>query len=365
MYDYDNRIVLTLDAGGTNLVFSAIQANKEIVEPYCLPTYPDNLKKCMEALINGFTHVSSLLPMAPVAISFAFPGPADYTNGIIGDLPNFPSFRGGIPLGPYLQAHFQIPVFINNDGNLFAYGEALAGALPTLNNRLKMLGYSKEYRNLIGITFGTGFGSGVVINNFLLTGDNDCGGDVWVFRNKLFPDKIAEESVSIRAIMRVYSDLAGVTDDTLTPSDIYRIAEGEIKGDRNAARASFAQFGEVAGDAIAHLLTFADGIVVIGGGIMGAAKYIMPALINELSSSLKTFSGDTLSRLQREVIEVDDDGNFNPSVADKHKEIPIPNTDKTVNYNPHKRTFIMKTSLGTSTAISLGAYAYALHTLGN
>ena len=29
----DSRIVMTLDAGGTNLVFSAIRANQEIVAP--------------------------------------------------------------------------------------------------------------------------------------------------------------------------------------------------------------------------------------------------------------------------------------------------------------------------------------------
>ena len=33
MYNNDNRIVMTLDAGGTNFVFSAIQGNKEIVVP--------------------------------------------------------------------------------------------------------------------------------------------------------------------------------------------------------------------------------------------------------------------------------------------------------------------------------------------
>ncbi|TJZ51748.1 ROK family protein [Sphingobacterium olei] len=365
MYDYDNRIVLTLDAGGTNMVFSAIQANKEIVDSFCLPAYPNDLEKCLKTLTTGFTHIWNQLPTAPVAISFAFPGPADYKNGIIHDLPNFPSFRGGVPLGPFLEEHFQIPVFINNDGNLFAYGEALAGALPTLNNQLKIRGANKEYRNLIGVTFGTGFGSGVVINNYLLTGDNDCGGDVWVFRNKFFPDMIAEESVSIRAITRVYCELAGVTDKRLTPNDIFRIAEGEKQGDRRAALTSFAQFGEVAGDAIAHLLTFVDGIVVIGGGIMGAAKYIMPALINELKSTLTTFSGERLSRLQMEVIEADDDGNFNQAIAEGQRQIRIPNTNKKINYNPHKTTFIMKTKLGTSTAISLGAYAYALHTLGN
>ena len=365
MYDHDNRIVLTLDAGGTNMVFSAIQGNVEIVEPYCLPAYPDDLQKCLNTLIDGFTHIRNLLPKAPVAISFAFPGPADYKNGIIHDLPNFPSFRGGIPLGPFLEEHFHIPVFINNDGNLFAYGEALAGALPTLNEQLKKRGYCKEYRNLIGVTFGTGFGSGVVINNHLLNGDNDCGGDVWVFRNKLYPDKIAEESVSRRAITRVYNEYAAVQDETLTPNDIFRIAEGEIQGDRQAAIRSFAQLGEVAGDVIAHLLTFGDGIVVIGGGIIGAAKYIMPALIGELRSSLSTFSGDNLSRLQMEVVDAQDEDNLKQAGLEEGREIEIPNTNKKINYNPHKKTFIMTTSIGTSTAISLGAYAYALHQLGD
>ena len=67
----------------------------------------------------------------PVAISFAFPGPADYPNGIIGGyLPNFPSFREGVALGPFLEYKFGIPVFINNDGDLFAYGEGWAAHCP-------------------------------------------------------------------------------------------------------------------------------------------------------------------------------------------------------------------------------------------
>ena len=37
IYSYDNRVVITLDAGGTNLVFGAMQANKFIVEPITLP----------------------------------------------------------------------------------------------------------------------------------------------------------------------------------------------------------------------------------------------------------------------------------------------------------------------------------------
>ena len=46
MYQFDKRIVMTLDAGGTNFVFSAIRSNEEIVEPIVLPSNGDNLEKC-------------------------------------------------------------------------------------------------------------------------------------------------------------------------------------------------------------------------------------------------------------------------------------------------------------------------------
>jgi len=32
-YDKDKRAVMTLDAGGTNMVFSAVKGEKEIVKP--------------------------------------------------------------------------------------------------------------------------------------------------------------------------------------------------------------------------------------------------------------------------------------------------------------------------------------------
>ena len=75
--------------------------------------------------------VISRLPEQPAAISFAFPGPADYPRGIIGGyLPNFPSFRDGVALKDFLEERFGIPTFINNDGDLYAYGEALGVHCP-------------------------------------------------------------------------------------------------------------------------------------------------------------------------------------------------------------------------------------------
>ena len=48
MYRHDQRTVMTLDAGGTNFVFSAIRGNQDIVETICLPAVSDNLNGCFE-----------------------------------------------------------------------------------------------------------------------------------------------------------------------------------------------------------------------------------------------------------------------------------------------------------------------------
>jgi len=100
MYEKDRRIVITLDAGGTNFVFGAVQGDRFVVEPITLPSNSDRLDRCLETMVEGFRTVIGRLPEQPAAISFAFPGPADYPRGIIGGyLPNFPSFRDGVALG--------------------------------------------------------------------------------------------------------------------------------------------------------------------------------------------------------------------------------------------------------------------------
>ena len=139
-YGNDSRIVMTLDAGGTSFRFSAMQGNKPVTGTVTLPSNGDNLKKCLANLVSGFSQIKKQCPRPPVAISFAFPGPADYPAGIIGDLPNLPAFRGGIALGPMLREKFRIPVCINNDGGLFVYGEAIAGFLPYVNGLLEKAG---------------------------------------------------------------------------------------------------------------------------------------------------------------------------------------------------------------------------------
>ena len=135
----DSRVVMTLDAGGTNFRFSAMRGGVAVTETVARPSSGHDLELCLGTIVEGFSSVKAKCPEAPVAISFAFPGPADYPAGIIGDLRNLTGFRGGVALGPMLEERFQIPVFINNDGDLFAYGEAIAGLLPHADQMAPLL----------------------------------------------------------------------------------------------------------------------------------------------------------------------------------------------------------------------------------
>ena len=81
---------------------------------------------------------------------FAFPGPADYPPASSPISAICRPFAAASPLGPILEEQFGMPVFINNDGDLFVYGEAISGFLPYVNGLLAEAGSPKRYRNLFG-----------------------------------------------------------------------------------------------------------------------------------------------------------------------------------------------------------------------
>jgi len=364
-FDNDKRAVLTLDAGGTNFVFSAIQGNREIIEPINKKAHPDDLEKCLSMVVNGFKEVAEKISVKASAISFAFPGPADYEKGIIGILPNFPAFRGGVPLGPMLEDEFKIPVFIDNDGNLFAYGEALAGYLPMLNKKIRDVGGIKQYKNLVGLTLGTGFGGGIVVRGQLMTGDNSCGAEVHNTLNAFHPDWNAEESISTRAIQHVYSEKAEIPFSAgLMPKDIYDIAKGKKDGNRKAAIESFRQFGIGLGNAIANIVSLVDGIVVLGGGLTAAWDLFAPVMFSELNRQYRNFRGTPSSRLSFKVYNLENDSVFREFAMGKIGEVTVRGSGRKIVYDDMPRTGVGLSELGASKAIWLGAYAYALQKMG-
>jgi glucokinase len=360
-YARDPRVVLTLDAGGTNFVFSAVRGDREVVEPVTRPSNAHDLPLCLETIVEGLTRVKENAPAPPVAVSFAFPGPADYPRGIIGGLGNLPAFKeGGVALGPLLEDRFSVPVFLNNDGDLFAFGEAIAGFLPWVNDLLAKGGSPKRFSILLGATLGTGFGGGIVRDGRLWIGDNSAGGEIWLFRNKLDPVSNIEEAVSIRAIRRAYARHAGIAAETAPePKDIFAIGRGEKPGDREGAIEAFRRMGEAAGDALASAITLIDGLVVVGGGLAGAADLFLPALVAEMRGTFETPSGP-IPRLEVRAFNLEDAGEREAFVKGEAREVAVPGSGRSVAYDPLKRIGVGLSRLGTSRAVAMGAYAFAL-----
>lgn len=360
----DQRAVMTLDAGGTSFKFSAMQGGELIIEPFALPSNTHCLETCLQTLVDGFEQVRRQIPLTPVAISFAFPGPCDYRRGIVGDLPNLPCFRGGVALASFLENHFKIPAFINNDGDLFVYGESMAGLLPQVNDHLAQSGSPKRYRNLCGVTLGTGFGGGIVIDHKLLRGDNVSGAEVWLMRNKLNPTTNAEEGACIRAVQRSYCQEAQIPfKDSPSPKEIGEIAHGTLAGNSAAARSAYRQLGENVGDTLSQLVTLTDGLVVIGGGLSGAGDLFLTSLLDEMNGHYLSPTGEPFPRLVQKAFNLEDRAQLADFCQGESRQITIPGSTETLAYDPLPRTGVGLTRLGTSNAVAIGAYAYALDQL--
>lgn len=364
LYD-DHRAVMTLDAGGTNFVFSAMRGGEQILEPIRFSSNAHDLDLCLDTLVNGFHAVRSRLGEPPVAISFAFPGPCDYPRGVVGELPNLPAFRGGVAVGPMLEREFGIPVFMNNDGDLFAYGEAIAGFLPWVNRELEQAGSAKRYKNLVGVTLGTGFGAGIVLDGRPLLGDNSSGVEVWVMSERYSSIHGAEEQVSTRGVRSAYAQAARVAfEDSPMPKEIAEMARGELTGNRDAAIEAYRLFGQALGGTLSNLLTLVDGVAVIGGGMAAARELFVPAMLSEMNSYYTHgITNVAYPRLAQKLFYLNDPEQLAGFCRGGERQIAIPRSNETMIYDPMARLGVGFAERDASQSISLGAYAFALANL--
>lgn len=355
----ESPTILVLDAGGTNLVFNITKNGKIVGKTVVLPTPSKNLNEFLQKLIAGFKTIYSQSGSVAKAISFCFPGPADYENGIIGDLENLPFFRGGIPLKKILENHFKMPVFINNDGDLFTLGEALEGILPEINRKSV-----KQYKNLLGVTLGTGFGGGIVINNTLLSGDNSAAAEINRTSNFLNCHQSAEEILSIRGIKKLYAEKAKI--DVIRspePFNLYKIAMGETDGNQQAAIEAWDTFAIVLGDALANAITLTDSNVVIGGGLSGAYPLFLPKTVEYLNGFFTGENNKKTPRLEIKAYNWHDEKQQKQFLQTKTSKITVPFSDEVIEWNHEKKIAVAVSSLKTSEAVAKGAFHFAMERL--
>jgi len=105
-----------------------------------------------------------------VAIGLGVPGAVDRTEGTLSYPPNLPGWEV-VALRDELQkdldenAGLKVPVFLDNDANAAALGEAVYGA-------------GREFQDFLMVTLGTGVGGGIVLNRQLYHGPNGTAGEI-------------------------------------------------------------------------------------------------------------------------------------------------------------------------------------------
>ena len=122
-----------------------------------------------EAILNEFHHhIEELFWEFPKEnlkrIGISCGGPLDSKKGVIYSPPNLPGWDN-VPIVEIFSKKYGVPAAIQNDANACALAEWLMGA-------------GKGTENMIFLTFGTGMGSGLIINGRLYAGTNDLGGEV-------------------------------------------------------------------------------------------------------------------------------------------------------------------------------------------
>jgi len=99
--------------------------------------------------------------------------------------------------------------------------------------------------------------------------------------------------------------------------------------------------------------------VVIGGGLTGAAELFLPALVAEMNGAFETPSGP-VPRLSVKAFNLEDPDERAAFVKGEAREVAVPGSTRRVAYDPLKRVGVGLSRLGTSQAVALGAYAFAL-----
>lgn len=176
--------------------------------------------------------------------------PGTVKDGELNYAPNFPDLTGW-NIGAELYQIFNAPVSIFNDAKAFTFAETQMGA-------------AKGYRNVVGLTLGSGLGGGLILNGELYLGGGSAG-EVGHEIVDLPNRREAEDFVSAKFFEKFKS----------SPETLRQQAEA---GD-NFSQSAFREFGENLGVEIANLVNLLDPeAIILGGGIAGAYNlFIGPA----------------------------------------------------------------------------------------
>ncbi len=265
--------IIGIDLGGTNLRVGEVKG-EQIVKTSA--TRINSSGTVEEVLQDIFMLTDNMIHRSVKAIGVGVPSVVDLAQGIVYDVQYIPSWKE-VPLKSLLQERYGIPVFVNNDANCFALGELYFGK-------------GKGRDSMIGLTIGTGLGSGIIIHKKLYAGVNCGAGEFGMVE---YLDRCYEYYASGQFFQNVH----GISGEA--------VFERAQKGDAKALK-MYAEMGAHLGNAIKMVLyTYDTNLIVLGGSVRQAWPYFSKAMW----AQIQTFAyGRSLKGLEIQVSELQNSG---------------------------------------------------------
>lgn len=157
--------VLGFDIGGTKCAVITAKWDGEQIELLAKRRCETNHGIAPQEMIAKLIELAEeIITEKPERIGISCGGPLDSKKGIIQSPPNLPGWDN-VEIVKQLEEHFGVKTILQNDANACAVAEWKFGA-----------GVGTE--NMVFLTFGTGLGAGLILNNRLYAGTNDNAGEV-------------------------------------------------------------------------------------------------------------------------------------------------------------------------------------------
>lgn len=280
-----------VDLGGTNIAVGLVDEACKIVCKKSLPTGAERTSEAivadMAALCRKVCEEADVSMAEVISVGVATPGAANHDTGVVEYTNNLP-FRK-FPLADTLSRMLDgKKVYIENDANAAAWGEAIAGA-------------AKGTKKSVMITLGTGVGGGIIIDGKVYSGFNYAGGELghMVIEHNGVPCSCGrrgcwEAYSSATALIRMTKEKLAACQENgrRTIIEEYRSKDGRITGRTafDAMRAGDAAAKEVVDEYLAYLETglvnivniFQPEVISLGGGVSGEGQSLLDALLPEI-----------------------------------------------------------------------------------
>ncbi|MBT1279039.1 ROK family transcriptional regulator [Thermoanaerobacter sp. CM-CNRG TB177] len=165
-FNYNYGYIIGIKIEENNLIFALTNLKSEILEKRVVPfkkgtnsnTVLNMVVENIEKLITKIPYNKNLM-----GIGVAVSGLVDQQRGrlIYSGMLNW----SNVEIGNIVENKFNVPVYVDNDVNAYTLAEL-------------WYGHGRKLNNFIVVTYGSGIGSGIVINKKLYTGDFGGAGEI-------------------------------------------------------------------------------------------------------------------------------------------------------------------------------------------